>query len=607
MKCPNCQAELLPVDGVMFCLQCGRALEPGKEDKTASPELENTSDPLLQKAITDSLGHQVKWKLPVAAATPRPVKSFASLNNALATSRPAVAVESAAAVVLPAAVPAPLTESDSVEVKHGAAALNFLPAAAVRKAKSAPWQLPWPSLGWTVGVLAAGLFIAGNLGIYSYYNDRVYPGVKVGRVDVGGVKQSDLSSYLAQRAPSTGSLSLTVDVGGAKYRLSGKGLGAPDTARAGREAINVGHNVELPLAGLITALLSKPITMQRMVDEVAVKTVASQLAEEVDHDATDPVPMIVGGQAFVISEKSGDEVNVEQAATGIAQAVGAGKTVVSVPKRDRPSVLTANAFQDDISAAQARMGLAVKISVGAISFSPSASQIGDWLVFAGAGKGVAVNQVALAQYVSGLPGKFDRKGVFDALVSALGSGAPLNYAASITKISTTPKPADSLKTWPLTTYRYCLATPGSTEASEFSGVIVTALADSAGWGLNGRVRFEAGSSNCNFTLGLVSNGSMGLLDQRCDRQSTCRLGDQIEINLANWQRPPLAWKSGTAAYRAELVNQEVGHWLGFDHAGCLGSTSSTSLLQAPTLVLDGCSPNWFAMTPDRSEKVLPGF
>src|SRR5437868_3559805 len=91
MKCPICQAKLLPVDGELFCLQCGNAiaLQPGSESD--APQLEDTTDPLLQRAIVDAVHHDVKFRLPVTAAPPGPVASFVSMRSVLAPPRPVVA------------------------------------------------------------------------------------------------------------------------------------------------------------------------------------------------------------------------------------------------------------------------------------------------------------------------------------------------------------------------------------------------------------------------------------------------------------------------------------------------------------------------------------
>jgi hypothetical protein len=85
------------------------------------------------------------------------------------------------------------------------------------------------------------------------------------------------------------------------------------------------------------------------------------------------------------------------------------------------------------------------------------------------------------------------------------------------------------------------------------------------------------------------------------------VGNQIEINSLDWNQSPSKWAAGLAAYQSELVAHEVGHWLGFQHAACLSSSAPSSVLQAPVVVLDGCSPNWYPLSQADTAKVLAGF
>src|SRR5438132_13472709 len=105
MKCPVCQAKLLPVDGEMFCLQCGEAVQDGNLREVTPFDLEDTADPLLRRAISDATDGEVVFRVPAAATTlgaptarapdstpeavvasaePAPKRSFVSLHVILA-------------------------------------------------------------------------------------------------------------------------------------------------------------------------------------------------------------------------------------------------------------------------------------------------------------------------------------------------------------------------------------------------------------------------------------------------------------------------------------------------------------------------------------------
>ncbi len=60
MKCPVCQAKLLPVDGEMFCLQCGQTLRAPATGGD-NLRLEDTVDPVLQRAIRDAGNYEAQF------------------------------------------------------------------------------------------------------------------------------------------------------------------------------------------------------------------------------------------------------------------------------------------------------------------------------------------------------------------------------------------------------------------------------------------------------------------------------------------------------------------------------------------------------------------
>ena len=587
----------------MFCLQCGRAVEAPKSGASV-PAIDETADPILRRAITDSLGHELKWRLPISAAPPREIKSFAALHRAMAVPK----------TLTPLATGGSITSAiarDPVMKKQAYRSRSERELSAEKRTVVNPINLVRPNallqwlkiarLGWSIGFAVAVGFILINLALYGYYSNRVYPGVRVGSLSVGGMNEAGLSRVLNEKDATIDSIN--VMVGGSRYTLANKTLATPDIGRAVREAMGVGHSVDLPVAGMIAALLSKPVVVQQNVNEHAIELVVQNLAHEVDHVAADAEPMIVGGQAFVIPSKNGEAVSVSQAEANMHDAEVAGIAEVSIPISTEVAELTASSFQDDLMAAQARLGLTYKLIVGSSSYVASSEQIGAWIAFAGPGKGVLVNQGAIAAYVSGIPGRFDRAGAFSALVSAVTTAQNLAYIASTAKISATP-PVSTTRA-PQVSYRYCIG--DTVQADQLSSKLIAVFADPLGWGIGGRIQFVRADSECNFTIGLVTGESMVRVDQRCAQQPTCRVGNQVELNIADWNTPPIAWKSGTVSYQAEMINHEVGHWLGFDHASCMSTTNQTFELQSPTIVLGGCSPNWYLITSDQSNKVLQGF
>jgi hypothetical protein len=161
---------------------------------------------------------------------------------------------------------------------------------------------------------------------------------------------------------------------------------------------------------------------------------------------------------------------------------------------------------------------------------------------------------------------------------------------------------------PLATMKYCLNSEGGVPSGD-SAAVAAAMVVPGGWTLGGRLAFvPTVAGACDLTLRLVPAKAMGNLDPACAQQTTCTVGNVIEISLASWGAAPKSWEGTLASYRTELVNHELGHWLGFNHAACGAKASAALVLQAPTVTLPGCSPNWYEIDPNsQGTKVLPGF
>jgi len=614
MKCPNCQAELLPVDGEMFCLQCGRVahLQPG--DDGHGPPLENTTDPVLQRAIQEVSDHQVKFlgsvapsKPPVLKAAAASVKSFGSLHNLSARQRPVLATAGGATIGLPVAV----ASKPSLAVK----AASVVPPAPIEKLVNKPLPtaaespvrpgLGLASPGVALAVAALAFVVVINIVVAVAFNGRVYPGVRIGQLSVGGMTDAQMGSELSHTLKP---LALTATVGGAVYTMQAPGLGQVDTAAVEQRAREIGRSTLVPLVGLVQAWFSRPVPVTYAGNSAEIGQAVAQLAAQADHVSTDALPLVVNGQAFVISEKAGDSLDVAKTEVAVRGALAGSGAQIAAPVSSVMPVVTAVNYLNDVAAAQARMSLSIKLSVKSAIYSPTAAQIGGWLVYGGPGKGVTADPAQVAAYVAGIPGRFDRNATVAALLGALNSGQALNYAASTRRVTVVPQSASLAPAWPQRTLSYCLMTDSGNATAAESLQAATVLNDPKGWALGGRLKFIAVKSGCNFTIRLVSASNMAALDPACARQTTCNVGNQIEINASSWATAPAGWSGGLAAYDNELINHETGHWLGFTHASCTGQGSPAPILQAPTLVLGGCSPNWYEVAANvAGTKVLPGF
>jgi hypothetical protein len=641
MKCPKCQAKMLPVDGELFCLQCGTAVAFSSGGNLDTPNLEETTDPLLQKAITDSSPKPVFFKLPIAqASNPAKTSSLTSMRSILAPPRPALpkataarpapvaasqstaphAAEKSLPVALPAltksnpvaqpqveALVAPVLVAAPVAATSGGSmvvpSINLVPAPHKLSRLSVGWHAP--SKAWLAGIVVFAVFLAINGAIDAYYTSRVYPGVRVGQVSVGNVPFNKLADKLAFSMPDT---KLTANFGTLNYSLAaGSALGAPEFAQAVREAEAVGHTTPLPIAGAIESLFSRPVALNEDVDMTAVNSLVGQISQEVDHSPSNAVPMIVDGQAFVIADKSGAKLDQQQADSAITASVGV-KANAALSVAVLPASVKTSQFDNDIAAAQTVLGLSLQIKADGQTLLVSPATIGNWIVFNGPGKGISVDGSAVSKYVTGISGAFDRAAATQALITAVQDKKSLFYTVSTAKTTAAPSLPSIAMALPMKSYSYCVQSSSKSDTAALENDIASDLSDPSGWSLGGRIKYSLVSSGCDFTVALVASNAMGTFNPSCAAQTSCLAGSQLVINQAAWSTAPSAWHSGLPQYRTGLVSQEVGNWLGFNHAACVGKAQPLPILASPTLVLDGCSPNWYLIPSKQlGSKILPGF
>lgn len=592
MKCPKCQAKLLPVDGEMFCLQCGTAVAMRQGVEDGAPALEETTDPLLQKAIMDVVRKPVQFNLPVSQAppvTPR-TTAFTSMRSVLTPPRQAL-VPGGAAVMAP----------PSARINESQVSVSQL-VAKVEPKRAGLWA-GWhaPSLAWMAGLAVFVAFLIVNGAIFSFYANRVYPGVKVGQVDLGGMPLDSLRAKLqAMKTQST----LMVEAGGSKYQLDMNRAVRVDVERAEREIKAIGHSTPMPLAGVVQSLLSKPVALYEVTDEAVVRSELEKLAVTLSHKPSNAVPLVVNGQALVIAEKAGRELDVDKAVAEVRSGYGNAGSVKLAFKKVSP-VVAASAYGNEIQEAQSMLALDLQINVRTATYGPNSVDIGKWLMFKAPGQGVTVDGAAVAAYVASLPGTFDRKAATTALTAAVQQKKNLSYKASTRK--TAVPQLTSMISWPLISYGYCVKSDRQQDTEALRDKVTATVGQTGGWSLGGRLKFTSVEAGCNFTVELVSAQRMKDIEPGCAGRTTCQTGNELLINGESWQVVPDSWKSGLEAYRAEMINHEIGHWLGFDHASCSRQTAAP-VLSAPALMVSGCSPNWYAVpTEVQGTKLLSAF
>jgi hypothetical protein len=595
MKCPKCQAKLLPVDGEMFCLQCGTAVQVRPTSTEEGPALEQTLEPILQEAIVDAVKHPMHFRLPISdAPTQKVLNSFSTMRSILS---PHSSIAAGNATIIPSAIEPMVLLPVSPQVQRSRSVFHR-PELSTLTA--------WRSFSrvWLAAFAVFALFLAVNAVLASYYSTHVYPGVRLDGDDLGGVTYSQLNSLIAAKENQP---SLTAIIGSESYRLNTNNLGSINVQQLDRQVWNAGRTTPLPLAGVVETLLSQPIVSMPQINSTALNYLAEELVSQIDRSSANAVPMIFDGQAFIIAEKNGEQLDQTRVASEIRLTYGSASSFAMTPEKIMPKI-TASAYSNDLATAQQILSLKLQIKLKNSVFNPTTQQLGSWITFTGPGMGISVNNPVLAAYITTIPGKFDRVAAMNAFLNGIKTRQNVDYVASAEKIKVIPKQSSMPSSYPLATYSYCDSAGSTAETEVLSSSAASAFSDSSSWAMGGRLKFVPVKSNCNFSISLVDSNAMSRLNSACSGQSSCQSGNAIELNLSNWLAAPVTWTTGIDSYRQQMIDHEVGHWLGFNHASCTLKSSPVPILENPTVVLDGCSPNWYQIsTVTQSNKVLPGF
>lgn len=72
---------------------------------------------------------------------------------------------------------------------------------------------------------------------------------------------------------------------------------------------------------------------------------------------------------------------------------------------------------------------------------------------------------------------------------------------------------------------------------------------------------------------------------------SCRNGNVVAVNALRWAHGARSYGQDIKSYRAYVINHEVGHSLGLQHAQCPGPAAKAPVMLQQTLGLDGCEAN----------------
>ena len=133
----------------------------------------------------------------------------------------------------------------------------------------------------------------------------------------------------------------------------------------------------------------------------------------------------------------------------------------------------------------------------------------------------------------------------------------------------------------------------------FARQVDAILADRRSWG-GGRL-FRRVRARARFEIVLASPR---VTDALCAPLETlgrysCATESRAVLNVRRWQRGAPSYRGALAAYRAYLVNHEVGHLLGHPHTECPGRAMRAPVMMQQTKDLGGCRRNPWPLPVER--------
>lgn len=122
------------------------------------------------------------------------------------------------------------------------------------------------------------------------------------------------------------------------------------------------------------------------------------------------------------------------------------------------------------------------------------------------------------------------------------------------------------------------------------------FADPRGWTADGDSAFQRVSRGA--TDFVVKVATPGTVDDICGEfglntggEFNCNVGDNVMVNLERWELATPVYAKDVTAYRALIINHEVGHFLGQGHVTCPGKGKPAPAMMQQIKGMKGCAPN----------------
>lgn len=159
---------------------------------------------------------------------------------------------------------------------------------------------------------------------------------------------------------------------------------------------------------------------------------------------------------------------------------------------------------------------------------------------------------------------------------------------------------------PVLRFRVAVERGLNEDLAETAGFVESTLGNKRSWtgGGDRRLRRVPGDADHDFTIYFATRDTAARMCAEAgldilgpglpDGGVSCRTPGRAIINFTRWQKSVPHYVKAEVpleVYRRMVLNHEVGHELGYGHAGCPGKGEPAPVMQQQTIFLDGCEAN----------------
>lgn len=144
------------------------------------------------------------------------------------------------------------------------------------------------------------------------------------------------------------------------------------------------------------------------------------------------------------------------------------------------------------------------------------------------------------------------------------------------------------------TYRVEIEDGLDVDDRRVAAVVHNTLTDPRGWQELAEVTFERiGRGEPDLRIILATPTTTDRLCRPLETRGelSCRVDERVVLNAKRWALAVPDYRGDVSAYRAYLVNHEVGHALGRGHGYCEGRNEPAPVMMQQSKGVEACRPN----------------